>query len=192
MIKKYSAAFIKILKKKKAVICIYFISIHIFLCSLTVQLKLLVNAQKCLFWAPVKYCQVFNATFFFVWPLASSSCRLHERTLSQVWPGVPPLSPQIQSSTRSVGGPPGSLWRRTRAPASLCGRTRSSGSSSATTGGVNSTSTRSASASEKDLTATFTGEPWKEPGQTSSHRFLSSREKLKCPPETDWSPQRLV
>lgn len=101
----------------------------------------------------------------------------------QLWAAVCCCSPQDQETSGEELQE--SFWRRIPTLVSPWERTKSSGSSCATTAGVNLTSTRSASASGNATMATFTGELWKEPGHIISHPLLSSRENWRCLPETD-------
>lgn len=101
------------------------------------------------------------------------------------------LCPQDQRSLRSGEDPQEtSSWPRIPTCVSPWERTTTSGSCCATTAGVNSTSTRSASVSGNATTATFTEEPWKEPGQISFHPSHSSHENWKWLPERTSFPLR--
>lgn len=105
----------------------------------------------------------------------------------QLWADVCCCCPQDQSSRHSGEELQETCWRRTPTRVSPWERMKTSGSSCATTAVVNSTSTRSASASGNATMATFTEEPLKQPGQIKSHPFLSSRENWRCLLETDVS-----
>ncbi len=122
---------------------------------------------------------------FIIWCSPSSRLPVNVFSFVQLWADVCCCFPQDQFSLHSGEELQESFWRRIPICVSLWERMKTSGSSCATTAGVNSTSTRSASALGNVTTATFIEELLKEPGQISFHPFLSSQENWRCQPETD-------